>query len=105
MAAAVATVVTAIFSKQIVESILAIAKWWRDGQLERLRRRALDEELDEKGHKWIIRRQDRRITELEKALEELYREHNTCREEYAALKAMYDHLLTRLATLEQKGTQ
>lgn len=101
-ATAITTILLAIFSKQILEFILAMVKVYRDGVERRVQQRSLDEELNEKGHKWIIRRQDKRITELETALEELRADHTQCREEYTALRVQYDNIMIRMQNLEVK---
>ena len=86
VAAAVAVVITALTAKPTMEAVMKFADWWRLGRERRLAQRALDEELNEKGHKYIIRRQDSRITALEKHLSESIDEHAQCREALAALR-------------------
>jgi hypothetical protein len=100
-----------MFSKQTVEALITFGNWWIDARAKRLefesklqhqrfeedqqresfkreqderqlRQLAFDEELNDKGHKWIIRRQDQRITILETS-------EKKCREDFAILETKY----------------
>lgn len=100
LAAALTTIIAALSSKQIVAAAIAINQSWQKGRAERLARQSLEDELNEKGHKYIIRRQDKRITQLEEQITVLYDERNKCREEYAALESRYETMDLRLNYLE-----
>jgi hypothetical protein len=103
-----------LFGKPTLEAIQTFGNWWGEARAKRLEieakdrkvrfeeeqqraifkreeedrhltQLALDEELNDKGHKWIIRRQDRRITELE-------RSEKRCQQDFAVLSTKYNTL-------------
>jgi hypothetical protein len=96
--------ITALMTVLLSKHIVAAAVKWGEYRQKRLDRRradqAIEDELNERGYKFIIKRQDRQITELEKEVEEIRREHETCRSEFAALNVQYTQLATRLAFFE-----
>ena len=111
IAAAFALALGAMFSKNVVDAFIRFADWWADWREKRLAEKALDDDLTEKGHKFIIRRLDRRVTDLEAENDELREvhnkqyaalalEHNQCRQEYAVLRVEYDRLKRRVEYLE-----
>lgn len=103
-----------LLGKPTLDAIMAFGNWWRDGRAKRIelnlkqhqmfvdekraeeerqyRLQMLDEELNDKGHKFIIRRQDARITQLEKQCDIFQSEAVRCGREYAVLQAEYGNL-------------
>lgn len=96
-----------IFAKPTIDAFIRLGNWWYEMREKRIildakrrqqiaderrleeerhaRTAALDQELNDKGYKLIVRRQDRRITELET-------DHRQCREDFSALSVKYDTL-------------
>jgi predicted nuclease with TOPRIM domain len=99
------------FAKPTVDALIRYGNWrmaiYREKVALKAQSRSLDEELNDKGHKYIIRRQDKRITELENAYTKSQAEAHHCREENAALKVELEgvkqdcrELRERIARLE-----
>lgn len=120
----VSAILTAIWGKNFVVGASTLWKQWQEIRNAKYEQRLRDEELNDKGHKFIIRRLDKRVTELEKALEAIRtkyelqiaqlradyeaeislrdKEHMRCREEYAALKVEAASLRRRVEYLEKE---
>lgn len=107
----ITTIFGAAFSKNVVDAFIRFADWWRAGKERRMKEQReererkqqqelLDDELNDKGHKFIIKRQDRRITQLESQLGQVQEEHAVCRQENAVLTTRVDTLLRRVSYLE-----
>lgn len=117
---AIGAVLTALLSPKIVEAMIKLMTFFREWRKEvrdrHIAQKALDEELNDKGYKYIIRRQDRQITDqtkrisvLEESLTErdiyyksmiddLKQEHQQCRDENRLLEA-------RVAQLEHEHNE
>lgn len=109
VASAVCAVIAAMFSERVVRAFRHWSEWRAERADKRMAAAALDRELDEKGHKMVIRRMDRQITQLEARCHELHEEHTQCREslgtlrgEYSMLRERYDSVVMRLEQLEKK---
>lgn len=116
IAAAVCAAIAAVFSKNVVDSIIRFADWWATWKEKReakriaaeekkLAQRALDEELNERGYKYVIRRQDRRITELEQISADCREEHSKCREECSIFRSEITRLQKRVEHLEGNSSE
>ena len=70
LAGAISIIIAALASSQVVGAVLKILDWWRVGKERRLEQQIFDDELNEKGHKFIIRRLDKKITEYERRLDD-----------------------------------
>jgi hypothetical protein len=113
-----------LFGKATLEAIITFGNWWGDARAKRIeleikrnqllqeekraeeerlyRMQMLDDELNDKGHKFIIRRQDVRITQLEKLSETYQAEAVRCNREYAVLHAEYSNLTTDYNDLKEE---
>lgn len=98
--AAISALLTALLSKHLVSAVVSYGQYRQQGQDRRRADKAIEDELNERGYKFIIKRQDRKITELETEIEELRQDHDKCKTEKEALRIQYTQLAARVAFLE-----
>ncbi len=119
----VGTGIAFIFGKPTLDAIKSFGDWWLEAKHKRLemeakqrqlklaeeeqkaRAMSLDEELNDKGHKYIIRRQDRRIGELEKLCTAFQTETHNCREDFRALVGKCEMLEESNGRLDESNSR
>jgi N-glycosylase/DNA lyase len=86
------TGVLSLFFTKGAQAWIMVAQYYEEARVRKLQSDILEDEQLEHGYKYIIKKQDSRITELERLTKILQQEHRLCHESLARIEERYKAL-------------